>query len=149
MIIRPWAEFTSDLPDDQIEDETDFVQLGGKNVIEAIGGLLQGFGCKISPAISAGDNGWEMNVEYRGRSLWCQVTRIEGFIFIFEETSWLNKILKRHNPAYIRALSQLADALAADPRFHNVSWYFDSDLLSGEPGAPRPVSDGKNGKSRP
>jgi hypothetical protein len=139
MKVRHWAEFTSDLPEDHIEDDEEIIQYGGKSVAEAIGGMLKDLGCEVDPPVYAHEHGWEIDARCGKRRLWGQVTLIEGYIFAFEDTSWIAKLLSRPHPVYLDVLTRLADALAADKRFHNVGWYFDSDLLSGEPGAARPV----------
>lgn len=141
MIIRPCAEFTSDLPEDVIESDVDFIETGGRSVAEAIVGLLNEFGCEARAPEYAGDHGWEVYFRWRGRKVWIQITLIEGYIMMTEDLAWFSKHLKRNKLIYAEALTKLATALEADPRFHNIRWCFADQLLGNEPGAPMPVSD--------
>jgi hypothetical protein len=140
MIIRPCAEFTSDLPEDVIESETDFIETGGRSVTEAIAGLLKDFGCTVDPPEYAGDHGWELYFRWRGRRVWAQITLIDGYIFMTEDLSWFSKHLKRNKLIYADALTRLAEALHADPRFHNIHWCFADELTCHKPGMAMPVS---------
>ena len=141
MIILPCAEFASDLPDDSIENEegTDFLQLGGKGVTEAIAELLAGFGCTVGPVECADHLGWEVGFHWQGRRLWCLVTSIEDYILQTGDPAWLSRSFKKNKAIYGDALMRLASALNEDPRFHNVRWYSKEDLLGGGPGAMQPV----------
>ena len=62
MKIRPWAEFDSTLPDDQIdsEDEMDILQFAGKGVSEALAEILKGLGCEVLELIYLHERGWEV-----------------------------------------------------------------------------------------
>jgi hypothetical protein len=141
MKLRHWAEFTSDLPEDHIEEDGEIIQFGGKSVAEAITGILNGLGYRSGPPEYAGEHGWDFHVMCGKRRLWGQVTLIEGYIFTFEDPSWIARLLRRLHPVYLEAITRLADALATDGHFHSVRWYFPSDLLSGSEGAARPVED--------
>lgn len=139
MKVLPWAEFTSDLPEDHIEKGPYIVQFGGKSVAAAIGKMLERLGCVVSPPIYAHEHGWELDVQAGRRRMWGQVTLIEGYIFVFEDTSLIDKMLGRHNKVYLDTLMSLSEALAQDSRFHDVQWYSGADLLTGKPGAKAPV----------
>lgn len=76
--------------------------------------------------------------------MWGQVTLIDGHIFVFEDTSLIDKMLGRHNKIYLDTLMNLSEALARDRRFHDVQWYSGGDLLSGKPGAKAPVVGWRN-----
>jgi hypothetical protein len=141
MKVRPWAEFTSDLPDDHLEDGDQVLQFGGKSVAMAIGEMLARCGCKVGEPIDAGENGWELHVEASGRRLWGQVTLVEGYIFVFQQNSWFSKLFRSYHPAYVETLRRLGEELSADPRFHDVRWFDDGKVLSGNPGAPAPIED--------
>ena len=78
MIIRPEAEFQTELPYDAIEDETDIMEFAGRGVTEAISALLTSLGHRVSEPIHAGEHGWELDVWVRGRRFWLQITRMEG-----------------------------------------------------------------------
>ena len=148
MIVRPWAKFTTDLPDDQIEDGPVIIQLAGKNVAGALAELLVGLGCEVSPPICANDNGWELHIVAgeRRRRLWCQVTLIDEYEVFFGQNSMFAEMLGRNGQTYLDTLTRFASALAADPRFHNVRWYTSDDVWTEPVGAPWPI-DGEIGSS--
>ncbi len=141
MTVKPWAEFTSDLPDDVIETEdgSDFVQYGGKSVAAAIGEILTRLGGVVSEPIYAHEHGWELDAVFGKRRLWAQITLIEGWLFVLQDTSFLAKLMG-HHPVYLDVLKRLADELARDPRFHNVRWYSSNQVLTDLPGDEKPVS---------
>ncbi|RAK64857.1 hypothetical protein [Phenylobacterium kunshanense] len=140
MGVRPWAEFRSDLPTDTIETPDEIVQVGGRTVAEAIGEILARLGCKADSPVLEGENGWQfMAIKGRCRMM-CQVAHIERFLLLLEDTSFFNRVLKRHSPVYLDILSRFAEELARDPRFHDIEWYFANEVLSGKAGAPMPVS---------
>lgn len=141
MKIRPWAEFTADLPDDHIEDGGKIVQFGGRSVAGAIGDMLTLKGCEVSEPIYLDENGWGLHITAEKRRLWCQVTLIDGYVMVLEQNSWIAEVLGRLHPAYLRVLRQLGSALAADPRFHTVRWYTSDELHTGAQGVPSPVDD--------
>lgn len=142
MIVRSCATFTADLPDDHIEDEdgVEIIQFGGKSVAEAISEMLTRVGCVVGPPRYADEHGWELNLKFGKRSLWCQVTLIEGYVIHFEEISWINQLLGRHHPLYLDVLTRLAQELGHDPRFHNVLWFRRDEVLTGVAGSKDPVS---------
>lgn len=139
MKVRPCAEFATDLPDDHLETEFEITRYGGENVAKAIAEILVGLGCEVDPPVYAQEHGWELDIRCGKRRLWAQVTQVEDYIFVMDDPSWIAKMLSRRHPAFLKTLTDLAEALAADGRFHNVRWYFNSEVLSGAEGAPRPV----------
>jgi hypothetical protein len=138
--VRRWAEFASDLPEDQIEDENDIVQFGGKSVAEAIHEVLGRLGCERDPVTYAHEHGWEFNFRYKKRRLWCQVTLIEDYLCVVEDTSFFDKLFGRHHPDYLEIMTNFSRELAQHPRFRNVRWYFDHQVQSDAPGAKEPVA---------
>jgi hypothetical protein len=144
MIVAPWAEFGTDLPDDheENEDQTEITLYGGRNVAEVIAEILRGLGCTVSEPIYADEHGWELDVEYRKRRLWAQVTQIEDYIFVLQDKTWLAKLMGGRNPDYLDILQRLAASMAQHPRLSDVRWYIPADVTSGKPGAPGPIIDG-------
>jgi hypothetical protein len=141
MKVRCHAEFSSTLPDDHIENEegTEIIQFGGKSVAAAIGEILRGLGCEVEPPAYAGDHGWDFNLKAQGRRFWCQVTLIEGYVFVFENPSWMDKLFKRRPKIYLDLLRGLGCELAADPRFSDIRWLLRDEVMSGAPGASQPL----------
>ena len=141
MKVRPWAEFTTDLPDDQIEDSERIVQFAGKSVAKAIMGVLIECGCEVSEPIHAHEHGWELDIiagEQR-RNLWCQITLIDKYILVFEQNSWIANAFGRYSSVYLDMLTRLAAVLAQDQRFHAVRWYTSDELHTQASGASLPV----------
>ncbi len=141
MNVRPCATFTSDLPEDHIENEegTKILQFGGKSVAEAIGDILTRLGCTVDPPIYAHEHGCELDIKFEKRAIWCQVTLIEGYVLVCKDPTLGSGFLGRHHPAYLNILTRLAQELANDPRFHDVLWFRDEDVLSDVPGSPTPL----------
>ena len=139
MKVKAWAEFTADLPDDQIEDDSEIVQFGGKSVAEAISEILKGLGCTVDPPRYADEHGWELDIKAGKRRLWCQVTLIDKYLIVVEDLSLFSKMLGRYHPTYLDVLTRLSRELAGDPRFHDVLWYSSNQVMSGVPGAKEPV----------
>lgn len=139
MKVRPCAEFETTLPDDTVEDEYDIVRYGGENIAVAIGEMLRNAGYAVDPPAYADEHGWDFEVRARRERFWCQVTQTDENMLILDRTSWLQKVLRIYPEAYLRALRQLAQAMAADDRFSNVRWYAFEELSSEQPGARSPV----------
>jgi hypothetical protein len=137
--VRNRAEFRSDLPTDLIETDDDIIQHGGKSVAVAIGEMLERLGCKVEGPIYADFKGWELDVDLGRRRFWARVTYIEDFLLVFTEVRIIEQLFRRHSPEYLDLLSKLAREMANDPRFHDVGWHSDEDVLSGEPGTRDPV----------
>jgi hypothetical protein len=135
--LRPEAEFRTALPDDGVEDETDFVEFPGRNVTEAIGAMLAGLGYEVSAPIHAGEHGWELDVRAKGRRFWLQVTRLGGpdCILVTRDMTWQ---FWRTHPSFEEFLTQLDTALRADGRFSQLGWYGDWRDKSR---SPHPVAD--------
>jgi hypothetical protein len=142
VIVRSCATFTTDLPDDQIENEegSEIVQYGGKSVAEAISEILTRLGCVVKPPRYADEHGWELDLKFGKRSLWCQVTLIGSYVIYFEEISWVNELLGRHHPLYLDILTRLAQELGHDARFNDVLWFLRDEVLTGVAGSKEPIS---------
>ncbi|WP_421932637.1 hypothetical protein [Phenylobacterium sp.] len=139
MRILPLAEFTSDFPEDGIEDDDGVLQFGGRAVTEAIVDILKGFGFRVSPP-EYDEHGWGFDFYASERRFWCQVTALDTFLFSCDDVSrtLMDKILKRPpNAIYIDVMTRLGEALGRHPRFHHVRWYVDDSSRS--PGAASPV----------
>lgn len=142
MKVRSWATFTSDLPDDHIENEAgdEILQFGGKSVAAAIGEILTRLGGAVSSPTYAHEHGWELNAKFGKRRLWCQVTLIERWVMVFEDRTFMGSLLGYHR-LYLEVLTQLARELGRDPRFHDVAWFRSDEVLTGAVGAEEPVSE--------
>jgi hypothetical protein len=140
VIVRSCATFTADLPEDHIEDGPEIIQFGGKSVAEALSEILTRQGCVVKRLRYADEHGWELDLRFCKRSLWCQVTLIEGYVIVFEDISWINELLGRHHPLYLDVLTRLAKELGRDPRFHDVLWFRRDEVLTGAAGSKETIS---------
>jgi len=140
VIVRSCATFTTDLPDDHIEDGAEIIQFGGKSVAEAISEILTRLGCAVAPLRYADEHGWELDIKFGKRSLWCQVTFMEFYLVFFEDKSWINELLGRHHHLYLDILKRLAQELGQDLRFHDVLWFLRDEVLTGVAGSKEPIS---------
>jgi hypothetical protein len=128
MKIRPWATFRADFPCDMIENDNDIVQFGGRNVAVAIGEMLERLGCVVSEPIYAHEHGWEIEVFADGRNLWCQVTDLNVYLIYLKDNVLFEGKGRNANPIYVDTLRKFDEALQADPRFHDVSWFTDDEV---------------------
>nr|MEA2798018.1 hypothetical protein [Phenylobacterium sp.] len=133
MRVKPWAVFFADFPDDQIENEREIVIFGGRNVALAIGEILARLGCEVSTPEYGGERGWEFGATFEGQRFWCLVSSFRPAFFMnFEGPSIFLSSPRRDQPGYVAIAQRLSDALAQDPRFHDIQWY------SREEGPPEP-----------
>jgi hypothetical protein len=126
MRVKPWVAFTTDLPDDQIEDgHNNIVLFGGRNVAAAIGEVFTRLGCKVADPENAGENGWEFALTYQeSHRFWCQVnsTSYPVFRLLFEDMSRRPRAAP-NAAAYAELAVKLTAALRNDPQFHDVTWW--------------------------
>ncbi len=143
MKIRERVELRADFPNDDIEDDRDIIQFGGRNLAEALGEILEGLGCKVSVPEYAGEHGWEFDFYIGERRFWCQATDMqEDAMFIFKDMAWVIGFWfsrPRPNPVFADLLTRVNAALALDSRFGPPLWYPLIDNSNG-PGFPNPVS---------
>jgi hypothetical protein len=55
------------------------------------------------------------------------------------QTSWFRTTFAPRHPDLVAVLTQLAEAMASDARFIDVRWFASEEVLSGIPGALRPI----------
>ena len=139
MIIRPCAEFKTDLPDDGVEDESGWARYPGENVAQLVAEILRAQGFEVSAPIEDGEHGWFLELEVEKRRLLVQTTAIEDFILVVEDKTFRWPWSKQPHPAYLDVLRRLAAGMAAHPRLSKVRWFTSADLLSGKGGALKPV----------
>jgi hypothetical protein len=138
--VRNCATFTTDLPDDHIEDGPDIIQYGGKSVAEAISEILTRLGYVVDPPRYAEEDGWELDIQVGKLRLWCRISLIESYVMTLEEHSFLREILGRYNPRYLDALTKFAEELGRDSRFHDVLWFHNTEVLTDVKGSKTPLS---------
>jgi hypothetical protein len=140
MIIRPCALFASDLPEDIIDTEDEFIA-GGRSVTEAIAGILKGMGCAVDSPAHEGDHGWYLPFVWKKRAFWFQITLIDRYILDTNQASYISKYFKKNKLIYAELLTQFNRLLQDDSRFDNIEWHFLKDIEPDFPGEAKPVSD--------
>ncbi len=138
---RSLAILSTDFPDDQIwsEDGETVIRMGGQAIAMVVAGMLRGIGGDVDEPYEEPDHGWRIEALMGGRSLLFQITDLREEVYLHcEDTSWLNKVLNRHNPAFVEVVNRLNDILSADGRFHDVLWFPLDNPVSGNPGSRNP-----------
>ena len=137
MKISNKAQIGADFPDDTVWVDDEIVLWGGKNVTVAIGEILTRLGAEVSEPILE-DNGWALNISYKGRNPWCLIhDGGEGFIYFYMDDRWG---ARGDMAAYVELIVQLNAELHRDPRFDDIRWYDSSDQDFDGPASSSPVT---------
>jgi hypothetical protein len=138
--VRPWAQFRSDIPDEQIEYHGQIFQFNGRNTARAIGEFFNSLGCFVSwPIPSKGDNWW-IYASIKGQKIGFLVIKKDKYTQVFcKNPSMLRKYLSDDYKNYILLVSHLNSEMQRDPRFDDIRWYSRGRFQSDEPGAQAPV----------
>ena len=139
MKIKPWAELQSSVPYDGVEEENDWVVYPGRNVAEAIQDVLGKLGASLEPIECLEHRGWEFGFKYGKVGLVCRATMIDDYLVGFADPSFIREMLKRTHPDFVALLRRLGDALDEDSRFSDIRWFAPDEVMTGVPGAARPV----------
>ena len=113
-----------DFPDDTVWVNDEIVSWGCKNVTVAVGEILTRLGAEVSEPILE-DNGWALNISYKGREPWCLVHDGVGSIYFYMDD---RRLWPGASAAYVELIVRLDAELHQDPRFHDIRWYDRSDL---------------------
>ena len=77
-----WAQFTSNLPDDQVEENGSVVRFGGLNVCTVLADMVRGMGFEVEGPYEAHLSGWEIFAKKRKLSLVVFITDLADSIFL-------------------------------------------------------------------
>jgi hypothetical protein len=77
-----WAQFTSNLPDDQVEENGSVVRFGGLNVCTVLADIVCGMGFEVEGPYEAHLSGWEIYAKKRKLSLVVFITDLADGIFL-------------------------------------------------------------------
>lgn len=139
MTIKHLVQFTTDLPDDSIEEDGNFVQWSGKGVSEAIAEMLRRRGYDVSEPDCLEHAGWELGISKGKRSFIARISEIYDFHLSLHPSAWFGGGKKW--PEYREVLNAVNEALRSDGRFHNIRWFDDYEPDLNKPGAASPVDD--------
>jgi hypothetical protein len=126
MIARPWAVFTTDLPDDQVEDENGILVFPGRNIAEAIGEVLLGLGADVEPPKHEFEHGWTARLKFKGHGFWYQVSVLDPQVYLVVEDN-AALLTKKEPELYAELVTGLNEGLAADLQVHDLLWYSRED----------------------
>ncbi len=117
-------ECMTDLPEDQIEDGEEIIQLGGQGVALEISNLLNGEGINTSPPTLDPEHGWEFIAAKGRHKYWILVTDLDDKKLI--QTKDISPVVLRlasGNDKYSSFLEILHRVLSCDSRFSSVRWW--------------------------
>lgn len=139
MSIRPDAEFLADFPDDQIEEDGDIIEFGGRAVAEALAEMLRKSGYAPTAPEHQGEHGWDINVPVKSGRVWLEVTDL-GDNFILQSANYgsLLRLFRKSADDHADVVIALANGMDADPRFRSIQWRAAGEIGSEKPGSPRP-----------
>jgi hypothetical protein len=146
MKIRMWVEFKSDLPDDQVEEDGEILQFGGKNVAEVVGRILASLGCQVTEPQDEREQGWTFPVSLDRSQFWCQTTDLGDFFYLMVKPQPLDRFFnrRRSTDTHVKILKHLDAELRRDGRFRDLIWRTQQEMEMPEGsggGAPHPVDD--------
>ncbi len=145
MKFHQMAAFSSDLPDDTIEDEAgrEIIQYGGRNVAEVMAQIFRDAGYVVGPLDDQLERGWSFEAKRDGRRIWPLLQGFWGFLMLqIDEGEFISHDQKLFKQA---SLKILMDGLERDGRFHDLLWFDEM----GEPfGFTDPVVDAPGSERR-
>jgi hypothetical protein len=139
MSIRPDAEFLADFPDDQIQEDGDIVEFGGRAVAETLAEMLRSGGYAPADPEHQGERGWDINVPVKFGGVWLEVADL-GDKFILQSAFYGSflKMFQKRTDDHAAVVLRLAGGMDGDARFSGVQWRRHGEIDSDKPGASRP-----------
>jgi len=126
MDLKTFVTFEADFPDDAsfIADGDPADVPGGRAIAEALRGLLAARGFTVSAPAQHEHFGWALTAEEGGCRTWLLLQVGEPWLLITEDQSGMvARLLGRGGPFQRRVLEALGEALRADGRFREVTWF--------------------------
>src|SRR5688572_2517869 len=130
MKIRNWAVFTTDLPDDAVEEDGRFLDYGGLNVVEVVQSILADLGFQTTYLDNLAEKGWQISARSNDLTIWCRITSLYPDIIL-----GVDETMKGFKTSYPELMRHFHEALIADGRFHNITWRSPEEMDSGAAGA--------------
>jgi hypothetical protein len=135
--------FTSELPNDAIEDDYDIIQFPGQGIARVIAQILRDDGYDVEEPEHLEHLGWEFNVT-KGHILALRVSDIGPFVILTSMPGPYRRAPldpQRFNDAVLRTV---ISGLTRDGRFHDILWFDEigdeygfTDPVVGAPGSER------------
>ena len=125
MKLWPFADFKPDFPDDGVEDDYEIVVLPGQNIAEAIREMLQRLGYVVTAPEHTPPYGWRFDARKHPYRIWFQVAHLgdEAVLGTEDRTPLPARLFGRGRRAHADLLTGLAEELARDPRFGDLTWW--------------------------
>jgi hypothetical protein len=139
MKLKTWVVGRTDLPDDVVETDDEIIHQPGRNIAEAMQEILGRIGCtKVGEPWEEGEQGWQFLFESEAKPFWCQASRAEGDdCMVVVGKNYMSEGLFRRGPSrHEQLLQRLGVAMAEDGRFHDLRWYTQDEIDSGNWQAP-------------
>lgn len=137
MNFKSYAELSSDIPLDDVEEDGEFVVFAGRAAAEAIAEVLRNAGYELDAPEDMGEHGWDLNVHVDRKRIWLEVQGLGPGEYILHTeamTGFFRRLFGVDLGYYAEFLRNLNDGLRADPRFGSIKWYeLRSDRPVGEP----------------
>lgn len=125
MKIRPIADFTTDFPDDQEEENGEVTVYGGRGVAEFVAEALKRHGYDVSGPAHVPPYGWRLGALSGAGRVMLQVSDLgeEMVLGTYERTPFLKRLFDPRASIHADLLKKLHRELADDGRFHRIRWW--------------------------
>jgi hypothetical protein len=125
-VLRTFVTFAASFPDDGVFDAAGNPQVpGGKNVSDAIVGLLRDRGAEVTEPVQHSFYGWQFTLNADGDAFVFLLQHPETWLLFSRRVeSLLNKFRsERSEQTHRRVLEQVSTLLSQDGRFRRQSWF--------------------------
>jgi hypothetical protein len=127
-----WAQLSSNLPDDQVEEDGVITQFGGLGACGALAVTLGAMGFAAGEPYQAGLNGWVLYPERRGLRVWMQITDFgDGTYLLGVSERRMFRSADRRRWFVQEFLVPFNEKLRKNETFTDVSWIDPNDVLEG------------------
>jgi hypothetical protein len=131
-MMSKWAQLSSNLPNDQIEEDGEIIRFGGQGACAAITETLVSMGFEVERPIEAGLNGWELYPKKGKLKLWLQITDFDqgNYLLGVRELKLFNSDRRRRRFAS-EVLVPFNEELRKNDKFSSVAWIDPNNVLEG------------------
>jgi hypothetical protein len=117
-----WAQFNSNLPDDQVEEAGQIIRFSGLNVSEAVAETVRGMGFRVEGPLEAGLNGWELYPVKDKLKIWMQISDLGDFFFLGVSELRTFRSARRRQWFVEEFLVPFNEALRKNPSLRDIAW---------------------------
>ena len=127
-----WAQFKSNLPDDQIEDGHRIIRFGGLNVAEAVAETVASMGFVVKGPLEAGLNGWELYPIKDTLKVWIQISGLGDFFLLAVSELKTFRSIQRRQWFVQEFTLPFNEALRRNPALFDIAWVDPNDAPDGK-----------------